>query len=399
MEGDDSTTTNTTMATTKDRSSDNVDNRTNRAKRQKITDVVSIPPLFSLLGRDELTYILKFLDEEASIQCELAYGVFHDISRIGTGSGDLHWKELAKYRRHHGTFWPPLSLGFGGEDDFLKSNLYEQKACWWTNTSNQKLKLIYPHSYELDEVNMREMAMTERRYFGIMAAKAREFEQHQWLYHRQDFHYEPDDNGNDEIGASSCNCEDFSMKETNFSLRRRLCSAAGRIVFVALSLRRRELGSEEICINQPFWLGWCDQDRGDDILWSISNESLTGESWSKVHQIQERFRLKEEERAHVGQEVVWTAEEKTEICNKAKEAIGNFRITILSTHGRLIVSTGSSVDDNCRFPYAGRSFVKVFFKTLQTFRDRNTCKGVSVYLIIESNRIAIRFFEKERSRR
>ena len=380
-----------------------MDNKTNCTKRQKSTDIPVPASHFSLLGHDELTHVLKFLDEEASIQCELAYEVFHDISRLRTGSGDDHWKELSKYRQNmlggdHAIFYPPRCPRFVEEDDFLRSTLYEQKPSWSTNTSNGgKLKLIDEERYGY--------YATLSRFFGIMAAKARKFEQHQWLYHRQDFDYEPDDNDNDENGVSSCNCEDFAMKKMDVSQRLHI-EGRPKVMFVCFSLRRRDLGSEENCINQPFWQGWCRETTLSNFFIISNRYYLTDESWSKVHQIQDRVRLKAAERIYGGQEVVWTAEEKKEICKKAKDAFEDFRITMVSSHGRLIVSTGFSADDNCsdhtEFHEPNRlnqrENVRFEFRTLQTYRDRNTCKGVSVYLRIRSDEIGIGLLEKERSR-
>ena len=442
-----------------------------RPKREAAAGGAGTPLIFSMLGSDEVIHIMSFFNEEELLQCESAYKVFHDVSRSGTVSDstaaagtagyqiwrDLHNCRRAKLGRYHAEFDPPRPRD--GQDQLVLSQLYGSSNLWMTtasSTTNGHLKKIWKlldtyingNKNENEDNDVLEM-MNQRRYFGIMAIKAREYERHQWLFHQQGFSYEPpdDDYENNSVEeVSSCKCEEFTMNQLNFDQR---CAAWGNTYFVSFSLRRRQGDGEprnqssitsatSSSINQPFWQGWCDANVRDDqdgwgpnhgeLYVSISNKWITGEYWSKVRQIQNKFRLKEEqEEATQAQQrddndgigdddddddnennnnnnVSWTTEEKDEICNLANEVIPELRITIINSRGSLIVATGGHGGGDCTIFCDANPFnetpncVHVYFRVLQVSRGRDSKTGIPIYLKIQSDKIELSFFEKRSPR-
>ena len=490
------------------------------SKRQKVAAEESggkPPSLFSTLGLDIISHhVMKYLDEDALIQCELASEVFYNISHgsIGGGSNSVgtsyrgidYWKELYKYRHDmlgSHTFEDPIPLRWvvgkqkdGEEEDEEEEEeekmelddesrsalleLYQWSPCWsTTNAAAESQSYLLLDSVEdeddapsssdgdddiavdlVDNIKQQQM-MNRIRFFGIISAKAREYERHGLLFHRHDdddiiSHELNNNNNSSSVGDGGgnhkdpwCHCNQFIMDKMDKrrqlypidSFDHRINEYYGDKIFVRLSTSKSSplssMYQSPPCQEQQprlhqycVWQGWCnyevtrDSYLNDELHASIENEYITtgGEGrlhWPKVQEIQQMFRrIEEEEDGEEAQgggegeqqgEVnggnrkrVLTSEERDMFRQLAKELAEVVSITSVNSRGQLIVSTGG-FEDFVDIQDYGRKGIDIYLRSMHCYRGSNFRagfrRGVSVYLSIGSYRFEIVSYAHTRNAR
>ena len=230
------------------------------------------------LGGDILSRIMRYLDEDALLQCEFASLTMNKISR---GRNVDHWEYLYSFHQAE----PDGILFFQTWGPILKTE-YSRSPIYFSQT--KKLETI-----TTPEVTTK-FKFNCSRYYGIIAAKAREFEDHARrlhpYYHRR--HNEDRNDDDDDVDDCSeetlCSCDEFEMKLIDFESRIHHDENGGEEVFVCFSRREEES-------NHVIWQGWCRYDYREPfespmdqtaIVTLVTSSRIPQSRWPGLHRIQ-----------------------------------------------------------------------------------------------------------------
>ena len=297
-------------------------------RQSKVDEVEESNSPLIALGVDILSTIMRYLDEDALIQCELASSVLNSISN---GKNKDHWKYLHEHRRE---FWSPPRDG--------EIVLACEFTPLWFNCG-KKLNLLCPND---DDDGDTKRKRKQIGYFGIMAAKARKHEKHGWMCRRPG---RQDSNDGDACEAA---CEDYDMPHSTFSRRIR---AHPRAFFLCLSHRYPE--KEQRTRTQ----GWVD--------YKIYNDgSSNGALYLEILNVSDRICKSQWPEIHR----IWNTMDphdntfpSKELRGQVEALAGNLRVTILNARGELIATTGGF--DECIFR---ASFVQINLHPMEPNNDQ-----------------------------
>ena len=360
------------------------------------------------LGGDILSRIMRYLDEDALLQCEFASLTMNKISR---GRNVDHWEYLYSFHQAE----PDGILFFQTWGPILKTE-YSRSPIYFSQT--KKLETI-----TTPEVTTK-FKFNCSRYYGIIAAKAREFEDHARrlhpYYHRR--HNEDRNDDDDDVDDCSeetlCSCDEFEMKLIDFESRIHH-DENGEEVFVCFSRREEES-------NHVIWQGWCRYDYREPfespmdqtaIVTLVTSSRIPQSRWPGLHRIQndlddaiELFRrASETTTAAANNEVVagrtdadhneqegkkkwkkWikrNREIERRLMDQVEPLAENLRVTVVNRQGQLIVTSGEWEElhlDN-------KECVGInFFPMRPHYDEEKRHIGVSTTILIHQDKITMK---------
>ena len=177
----------------------------------------SYSPLVSLGGDILSQHIMRYLDEDALLQCEYSSLVMNKISR-GNDFKD-HWRYLRSLLGGRGNRRSDYSLA-PRRGEILQSEYKRSPKYFNTFTKNMETISLHNTTTTTNAFEYHDPNVIHARYYGIIASKARELECHGNRFHpSRNFYVETNDGYYDVEQTRTrplCLCEEFSNEGNYF---------------------------------------------------------------------------------------------------------------------------------------------------------------------------------------